>query len=91
MLSPQLPNPTVNVLRKTLTERRRFISFQSKCVEMYSCFFTLLLRVCSDELSFSKVKVIKYCKRNFIRQTKLNNLAVLPFEHKKQQKKKKGG
>ena len=41
-----------------------------------------------DELSFSKVKVIKYCKRNFIRETKLNNPAVLAFEHKKQQKRR---
>jgi len=49
-------------------------------------FFTLSPRVGGDELSFSELKVVKYCKRNFINQTRLNNLAVLAFGHKNQQK-----
>jgi hypothetical protein len=49
-------------------------------------FSTLSLRVAVEELSFSKLKVIKYCKRNFISQTRLNNLAVLACGYKKQQK-----
>jgi len=49
-------------------------------------FFTLSPRLAGDEMSFSELKVVKYCKRNFISQTRLNNLAVLAFRHKKQQK-----
>jgi hypothetical protein len=47
--------------------------------------FTLSLRVAGKKLSFSKLKVIKYCKRNFIRHTRLNNLAVLVCGYKKKQ------
>jgi len=49
-------------------------------------FLTLSLRLAGDALSFSNLKVIKYCKRNFISQTRLNNITVLAFGHKKQQK-----
>jgi len=49
-------------------------------------FFTLSSRLAGDEMSFSELQVVKYCKRNFITQTRLNKLAVLTFGHKKQQK-----
>jgi len=49
-------------------------------------FFTLSPRVAGDELSFSELNVVKYCKKNFISQTRLNNLAVPAFGQNKQQK-----
>ena len=63
----------------------RYGCLESEFSEVYvvlMLFFTMPVLVASVKSSFSKLKIIKDSKKNFIGQTRLHNLALLSIEHK---------
>ncbi|XP_004209890.2 uncharacterized protein LOC101235621 [Hydra vulgaris] len=86
----------VSLLKTDLTSKMSIKQFSDLLLTKYSClesefleiytvlmlFFTLPVTVASIERSFSKLKIIKDYKRNFIGQSRLKKLAILAIEHK---------